>query len=321
MNNNASLNAQRLLNLMLQTACPCDSTVPLLSPPLDTLPTDLEADAKCQRIQYFLDLFASWAIQCVVYLAGNGTISSFQIDNLLALTFESISLEDDNIRPIPTGTRDFISTALNSSGDPSAINASVFDNITNGTVIADMRQALYAQDNAADGSNAAKNAIDMTGGPYANVISSMFYSGWANAMYGALPVVDASGYDGSICAPTPDCDNGTSLLYSSDAGATFPYYGAVWPSGYTVGSTDFDGIHYSHNLFFTGDADGYTFRLLTGTNVSLGAWTGTTGAIVTRYFGDLTSTPVTISGSTSIITIYALAADGAFTFEVCPALL
>jgi hypothetical protein len=201
-NNNASLNAQRLLTLLLQTACPCDDT-PLLPPPLDTLPIDLEDEAKCQRIQYFLDLFSSWVILCTVYLNDNGSISSFQVNNLLSGVMLSVGISSSELNAIPTSIRDSLTTALNTNGTPSAINASIFDVITNGTVLADMRQALYAQDNAADGSNAAKDAIDMTGGPYANIISTMFYSGWPNVMYGTEPEVDASGYDGSICAPEP----------------------------------------------------------------------------------------------------------------------
>lgn len=200
-NNNASLNAQRLLTLMLQTACPCDNTVPMLPPPLLPTVTELEAEAKCQRIQFFLDMYASWVISVVVYLNDNGTISSFQVDNALALTFGSISQDDALIRPIPTGIRDSLTTLLNTSGSPSAINASIFDEITNGTVIADMRQALYAEDNALDGSPAAKAAALASGGPFASILAAAFYTNWANAIYGDLPEVDASGYDGSICAP------------------------------------------------------------------------------------------------------------------------
>ncbi len=202
-NNNASLNAQRLLTLMLQTACPCDATVPMLPPPLLPTVTELEAEAKCQRIQFFLDMYASWVISVVVYLNDNGTISSFQVDNALALTFGSIPLDDGDIRPIPTGIRDSLTTLLNTSGSPSAINASIFDELTTGTVIADMRQALYAEDNALDGSPAAKAAALASGGPFASILAAAFYTNWANAIYGDLPVVDASGYDGSICAP-PD---------------------------------------------------------------------------------------------------------------------
>lgn len=198
---NNALNAQRLLTLLLQTACPCDDTVPLLPPPLSTLPTELANDAKCQRIQYFLDLFSSWVILCTVYLNDNGSISSFQVNNLLSGVLLSVDIVDSELNAIPTSTRDYITTALNGVDSRSAANAAVIDALNSGTVLADMRQALYANDNAADGSNAAKNAIDMSGGPYAYIISAMFYSGWPNVMYGDTPVVDASGYDGTICAP------------------------------------------------------------------------------------------------------------------------
>lgn len=204
MNNNASLNAQRLLAVMLQNACACDTTVPLLPPPLDTTPTELPIDEKCQRIQWFLDVFGSWVISSVVYLDEHDFIASFQIDNLLERVFEGTSFDGTGIRPIPIGIRDSLATALNGAGDPSAVNASVFDEITTGTVIADMRQALYAEDNAADGAPAAKAAAIASGGTYGNLIASMFYTNWANIIYSTEPVVDASDYDGSVCAPEGD---------------------------------------------------------------------------------------------------------------------
>lgn len=204
-NNNASLNAQRLLTLLLQTACPCDDTIPLLPPPLDTLPTELEAEAKCQRIQYFLDLFSNWVILVVVYLNDNGSISSFQINNLLSGVLLDVGITSSELNGMPTQTRDNLTMLLSTAGSPAAINASIFDEITNGTVIVDMRQALYGADNATDGKDAADTAIASSGGAFANIITAMFYSSWPNVMYGAVPEVDASGYDGTICAPAETC--------------------------------------------------------------------------------------------------------------------
>src|SRR3982750_540281 len=150
-NNNASLNAQRLLTLMLQTACPCDTTTPLLPPDLITDPTELENDAKCQRIQLFLDIWRSWSISLGVYLNNHGSISSFQIQNLLDITLGDVGVTGSELNVMSTSTRDNLSQFLNTAGTPSAINAAIFDGMNDPALFEALRPGLYGATNASAG--------------------------------------------------------------------------------------------------------------------------------------------------------------------------
>ncbi len=200
-NNNSSLNAQRILTLMLQTACPCDITDPLLPLPIDTTPTELENDARCQRIQYFLDLFGSWAITTGVYLDDHGSISSFQVKNLLDLTMLEVDITDSELNHMSISTRDNLTILLNTSGSPTSINTAIFNAINDTDFMAAMRQALFDADNASDGKSAADDVISANVSSHANIIAAMFYASWPNVMYSTAPEVDASAYDGDVCAP------------------------------------------------------------------------------------------------------------------------
>jgi hypothetical protein len=197
-----------------------------------------------------------------------------------------------------------------------------YANIFASLVVQDaLRQALYGATTADEGQSAFQGVIADNFSPIpAGIINFLWWSAWSNDLYSATPVVDDSAFDGSICGGStePTCYDGSSLLYS-DAGATFPFYGAVWPSipGIATGSSDYDSVHYTHNLFLTSNANGYTFRLLSGSGVNIGAYDGAAGSVSVRLEAALTSTPITISGSTNIVTIYSPAANGAFTFEVC----
>jgi len=193
MNNNASLNSQRILNTLLQTSCPCDTTVPLLPPPLGTTPISAESLAHCQRVQYFIDLFAGWAIDVGRYVGEMGSISSFQIDNLLAIHVGDVGITTGQIAdPMPTAVRDNIvgqiTSAVSASGAES-VNTGLFMAMTNPDNLDGMRQALYGEDNADAGRAALDDMLDSLVGmedPYTSMIRTMFYSAWLNdilAMY------------------------------------------------------------------------------------------------------------------------------------------
>jgi hypothetical protein len=198
---NNSLNAQRILTLMLQTACPCDITDPLLPLPVDTTPTELENDARCQRIQYFLDLFGSWAITTGVYLDNHGSISSFQVKNLLDIALLDVGITDSELNNMSISTRDNLTILLNTSGSTSSINTAIFNAINDTDFMAAMRQALFDADNASAGKSAADDVISANISTHANIIAAMFYASWLNVMYSTTPEVDASAYDGDVCAP------------------------------------------------------------------------------------------------------------------------
>jgi hypothetical protein len=222
-NNNASLNAQRLISVLLQTACPCDDTVPVLPPDLGTTPIDATDIAKCQRIQYFIDLFRSWTVNVAAAIGGAGSISSFQINNLLQLTLLDVDITTGDLTSMATSTRDGIvgqiASAIGASS-ASAINTGLFTAITDSGNLEAMRQALYGVTTAADGKAAIDSAIDDLGlDPLiGGILKSMFYSAWPNDIYSDVPVVDASAYDGEICVPPLEAACATNTTFTTSEG-------------------------------------------------------------------------------------------------------
>lgn len=222
-NNNASLNAQRLLSVLLQTACPCDSDVPILPPDLGTTPTSADDIAKCQRIQYFIDLYRSWVVNVAAAIGNSGNISSFQINNLMQLTLGDVGISTGELKGgMPTSIRDGlvgqIGTAIAASS-ASAINTGLFTAITTTANLEALRQALYGVTNASAGKAAADSAIDGLGlDPLiAGILKSMFYASWPNDIYSDVPIVDASAYDGEVCAPPSEgCTTLIDATYSGN---------------------------------------------------------------------------------------------------------
>lgn len=237
MNNNASLNAQRILALMLQTACPCDATTPLLPPDLGTTPIDATAAAKCQRIQYFIDLFRTWVINVGQYVGSQGSISSFQVNNLMQSQLADRSITTGQLaNGMPTSTRDqivgLLSSAVGSVG-ASTVDSTLFDAMVSANLEA-MRQALYGTDSAVDGKSAFDDILNTLSIPsWAIVILRvMFYSSWANDIYSDTPIVDASAYDGTICEPpiTECYDFDSSAVTMTTGPNTVHFEAIIWPN-------------------------------------------------------------------------------------------
>lgn len=219
-NNNNSLNAQRLLAAFYQSMCPCDPTAPVLPPPLSELPLSADDIERCQRIQYFLDIFVGYTIDTGVYVDNTGSISSFQVNNLLQIHLLDLDITTGELRAnIPTSTRDSIANTINSGVGTIgaiAVNTGLFEAMTNPDVLEALRQGLYAVDTAAAGIPAFNDALDSIPGidsTTQGILSALFYSGWANDIYSDVPEVDASMYDGEVCAP-PVEPTGPVLLWS-----------------------------------------------------------------------------------------------------------
>lgn len=237
MNNNASLNAQRLLATLLQTACPCDTTTPLLPPDLGTTPIDATAQAKCQRIQAFIDLYRSWVIYIAQYVGNSGSISSFQVNNLLQVVLRNVDITTGQLASgIPTSTRDTITGLLSSAvGSVGAVvvDSALFDAMVSANLEA-MRQALYGTDSAVDGKSAFDAVLSTLTIPSWTVVilRTMFYSSWANDIYSDVPIVDASAYDGTICEPPiTECYNFDSSAVTMTTGPNTVHFEAiVWPN-------------------------------------------------------------------------------------------
>lgn len=256
-NTNASLNVQRLLATLLQTACPCDADVPLLPPDLGTTPTSATDQAKCQRIQYFIDLYRSWVITIAQYVGNQSSISSFQVNNLLQLTLGNVDITTGELKSgMPTSVRDSIvgqlASAVGSVG-ATEVDSTLFDAMSTGELEA-LRQALYGVTNAADGKPAADSAIDGLGlaSWAASVLKTMFYSAWPNDIYSDVPAVDASAYDGTICAPLSGCVTIGTTSVTANIGAGDETVGAiVWTSEFSPTATRPDGARVWSATVFT----------------------------------------------------------------------
>lgn len=236
MNNNASLNAQRIISTLLQTACPCDDTVPLLPPELGTTPTTADNQTKCQRIQYFLDLYRSWVITVGQYVGNQGSISSFQLNNLLQVTLGNVDITTGQLKAgIPISVRDTVVAQLTSvvgAAGAAAVDSGLFNALVPGNLEA-LRQALYGATTAEGGKAAAEGAINDLGLSIwvTAILKTMFYSAWPNDMYSDVPVVDASAYDGSICAPITECYTFDSSNVTMTTGPnTVHFQGIIWPN-------------------------------------------------------------------------------------------
>ena len=309
--NNNSLNAQRLLSTLLSAACPCGD-VTLLPPDLTTLPTTATDDAKCARIQYFIDLFFSWYIHVAIYLQ-SGNISSWQLDNLLQIQLGDLSITTGALADgIPTAVRDTIVGQISSSTYAAGPLSILLLAVNNAGVKSALRQALYGATNAADGSTALYAAIDGLELPssVAGILKSMFYSGWLNDMYGAVPVVDTSGYDGTICAPLlgeiTECHTFASQPFSGPNGIyqevrTDPAYGP-------------------NTAFVAGNFAGWSVRLLSDAGADVRVDFYTTAGVYNPgvLLGDVGDVTVFIQATAAIGIRTGAGLGNSYTIELCP---
>ena len=332
-NNNASLNSQRILSTLLQTACPCDATVPLFPPDLGTTPTSAADIAKCQRIQYFIDLFAGWVILVGTYVGETGSISSFQVDNMLAIHVGEVGITTGQIAdPMSTGVRDSIvskiASAVSSEG-ASSVNYGLFTAMTDSANLEGMRHALYTVTNAAAGRTSLDAMLDSLVGmvePYLSIIKTMFYSAWLNDIYSDVPIVDASSYDGTICSeitPIPDDENCVIITSTYPVTTDEPqtYNAIVWPQYGTnvlpssVRPPGYPNITASADIWYNGsNLNGYWIRGTTPTGASYG------GRVHLKSDG---TAPLDFNGAYQQITIdtdyvFAFGFDtNPFHFEIC----
>lgn len=216
--NNSSLNTQRILAMILATACPCDDITPL-PPPLLPDPISAEDQEKCARIQFFVDLFFVWVVDLGTYLSSGG-ISNIHINTLLANLLQSEDITTGELAAgIPQYVRDSIMHLIANIDTTILALSHDLINTSDSEVKTPLIEALYSVDNAVSGKEAFYNAIDMLELPedIQNILKTMFYSAWPNDIYSSVPIVDTSEFDGTICAsiePAP-CD---MLVNSTFAG-------------------------------------------------------------------------------------------------------
>ena len=248
--NNNSLNTQKLLRVLLDTACPCTSDLPYLPLPIDVTPTELTDTAKCQRIQYFLDLFRIWVVEVGVKLGQQLDISSDQTNRILQNTLADAGVVGGQLNTgIPTQSLNqiahYIAVSIDSRGG-SLTGSGMFGLFADGSVALTLSQALYLTNNAGAAIAAFHTALNemVLSEWIVALLDAMFYGAWANDMFGTVPVVDASAYDGSACAPPGEeytCVTVSSTVIGQHNQITFPASGSpVWntdPYGLRVRTT------------------------------------------------------------------------------------
>jgi hypothetical protein len=275
---NNSLNAQRMLAAILATACPCETTRPLLPAPLDVTPTALVDEAKCRRVQFYLAVFGAWLESIANYGATGADITGDVLQGLLVAAGAAAGL---------TATGAEIGAALGIPGAVvgaivGAIIAAIYAfggsylveqaNIFNSPLVQEqMIDALYTATNA-DAGNAAFGTVvaahfDVI--PSA-VLNLLWYSAWSNDLYSGTPEVDDSSFDGFICALAMETE-----CFSLEAEETTvdgnTRMTVVLPSsyvGWSVRLLDGSGVH----LYGDGDP-GFTidteYHTLTTANINI----------------------------------------------------
>lgn len=259
--NNNSLNAQRMIAATLALYCQCgDGTTapPLFPPPLNITPTTLVDEAKCRRIQFYLNLFLVFLGKVGNYGGAGAFITGDIIGTLLGLAAAEAGL-------VATGAE--VGSAL---GPPGAVVGAVVTlivgaiGILGASVLSDyyaqyaaapvqsaLLAALYNAMDAGEGSAALHGIIGATFEPIpAGIINALWWASWLNDIYADTPVVDDSAFDGSICGTL----------------------GEVVPPCVTISSELVDNNHIiyfppSHSFSLTGDFYGSIVRVISGINV------------------------------------------------------
>lgn len=329
MNSNNSINAQRIIAALAQNACPCDPDAPLLPVPLEDTPyagTDAEL---CQRIQYFVDLMRlGWGLNMASYLSVSGGINSSAVYNFLAQALIDVSIADGEIAsPTPVAVRDQIANAmLLGAGElgASEFAAELGDMFRDTALWASVIDALYGAGYASSAASAYAGAINASsyGSLHKSVAIAMFYSAWPNSIWAALPVVDASSYDGEAC--------GSGIGASCLTLVAVPYTRLEGGSGYAIASgipdvtwvatvgTSSGTRTFTPAIFFPESLAGWTIRNLAGfAYLQYRVEVPSSDAaylslIINDEPDDIATMPV--SGTMGII-----ATDGAaFTVRLCP---
>jgi hypothetical protein len=263
LSNNNSLNAQRLLKAIYATFCGCATDAPLLTPPLDVTPTDLVAEAKCRRIQFYLSLFGTWLFDIANYGSSGAAVTGDVLFSLLSAAGTAVGLattgaEAGTIFGIPGAVVGavvgLIVGAVYLFGGSQLVNYA--NDFNDPTLRDNMVQAMFAATNADEGYTAFKTTLlaGMDTIP-AEIIYTLWWSAWSNDIYSGTPEVDDSAFDGTICveglADITTCQDFDAVLESAD-GAN--WYAILVPEQYTgTGADDFT---------IAGDFIGWTVELL-----------------------------------------------------------
>lgn len=256
LNNNNALNTQLLLTALAANNC-CTPTNPALPLPLLTNPTSLADEAKCRRIQFYLAWFGSW-IDNIANFGGLGaTLTGATLSTLLTTAIPAGTVVGGEIGAaggIPGAVIGAILGLLISAAY--ALGSALFGTLSTqwhtAPLYDQLLHALYQANDAASGYAAFQATVSASGvlNPvWKGVINALFWTGWANDIYSSTPVVDDSGFDGSICAPaqTAGCFTPASgevrvfAVTNTLGGQHASYTAVVWPTTFASRAASYAG--------------------------------------------------------------------------------
>lgn len=321
--NNANTN--RIIAALEALACPCDTSGPLLPPTGGDTPPDASGDELCQRIQYFDDLFRlGWIMPIHDYIRDAGSISSAQVASLLNAALAERSITDGQLAAgLPSSVGISVSTAVGSTLAAHTASAALADLAAmalNDDMWLAVQTAIFGATNAGDALTAA-DVVFNSSENYAttiDIIKRAFYSAWTNDMFNAIPVVDASGYDGSACGdgPCDELDSFPTVTTDLSFPALTPRQVIMFPDITTRYNT-FEGTTFSDDIV-VGDAKvGWTIRLTSGSGCRI---VYDTGILNQHFFTDDTpfELPAGAGGFFLDDVTSELALGGAYSIEWCP---
>jgi hypothetical protein len=285
--NNSSLNAQRLLQAILSTACACPSDTPFIGPPLDVTPTALVDDDKCRRIQYFLSIFGAMIDGIANYGGTGAMVTAATITEILYASALAGGLVGGEVGAVGGPPGIVVGAIVGILGALiGALGSSYIFQMGSqwhqSPLPEQLLAALYAADSADAGATAfyaVVNASDVLNAPYKPLINALFWNGWANDMYGATPVVDDSAFDGSICAPTADF----YIYFVANSEVIAASYGQeITINSFDATSTE-PANPYAIGLYFYSDADHTTPLCVRVTTLALFGYTPAANPGSTAY--------------------------------------
>jgi hypothetical protein len=321
MNNNNAGNAQAILAAIAFYAC-CDAAgTPAIPPAAGTGAGSTTGSAKCQRIQYFVDLFRfGWGLAMEAYTSIVGSMSRAAAASVLAQALSDRSISTGQLAlGVPSSTKiqiaDAFAALITDEGlatGMSDLSAMMGDNTFWLTVV----KAVYLQSTSIAGLSAWRSAI--AGAAYPETVravaNAMLYSAWTNDIYGAVPVVDASAYDGGICL---------TALHNLTACAVFTT-AVVARGGHNYQALVLPAAYGPDAQYTAGDYFGWTYQVLTG---QFGKGLGTyyyplTGGVTFLRQDSAGADPRSIDVHTNAITFFSIdfaeTITQPFTVRICP---
>lgn len=317
MQDNNARNTRYILQAIGQlTACTDCPLPPLTTDPTDptTVPISTEKCKRAQKLAYVLSqIMTVMDVLSVTGVGLNSSVVSDAIGQVITALAEPSDVPLPSFPEAVTIVGDGISYAAENFFEGNTL-VGLF-----GTVYASLPALFYAAGSPEAAQSAYRSSIESAGFPVfaTRLIEDLGYNELFSFYLNPDNDVNLDGYSGTTCGAVGGCYATNSQGYSNTPGHEPEVIGALWPEGFEVTNYDYDGVYYTAYVLLSQNANGWTFHLTSGTGVTLGAYIKPAGTIITVLSTDLTETPVTIPGDTTIVTLYTSLSNGPFEFVFC----